>query len=284
MFLSPRRAGDRTTATSLTASIPFLSSSRSFFQPVKRTAVKTCFPLSSSFIFFVTLARTYLRLNQVTRSRRLPVIATPHGRGGRGKRSRRFFSREKLTRNDPTNHSLFSSLSVPLLSAPRAPCFYHGSLPSFLYLSRWCVSLVTGNVATNELKRNFEEGRKRCHFHPRYSTISSDMEDLRDGSRNRLWSGNVTPLPPSSLTPCIFPPPCTFPFYGQKGQGEGDKTIRLSQENMDPFLCSPMLLPLLNFRPTFLHDFSRNICFSRYRTGKRNGFLFSISAIRRRIN
>lgn len=70
MFLSPRRAGDRTTATSLTASIPFLSSSRSFFQPVKRTAVKTCFPLSSSFIFFVTLARTYLRLNQVTRSRR----------------------------------------------------------------------------------------------------------------------------------------------------------------------------------------------------------------------
>lgn len=277
MFLSPRRAGDRTTATSLTASIPFLSSSRSFFQPVKRTAVKTCFPLSSSFIFFVTLARTYLRLNQVTRSRRLPVIATPHGRGGRGKRSRRFFSREKLTRNDPTNHSLFSSLSVPLLSAPRAPCFYHGSLPSFLYLSRWCVSLVTGNVATNELKRNFEEGRKRCHFHPRYSTISSDMEDLRDGSRNRLWSGNVTPLPPSSLTPCIFPPRVPFHFTGRRGRGRGTKRSDYRKKTWIPF-SAPLCFCLFSifaqpFSTIFLEIFvSRDIVrgketdfFSRYR-------------------
>lgn len=111
-------------------------------------------------------------------------------------------------------------------------------------------SLVTENVATNELKRNFEEGRKRCHFHPRYSTIS-DMEDLRDGSRNRLWSGNVTP-PPLSLSLCpSFRPSLTpltkyiyiyfllvfVPFRFTGGRGR-DKTIRLSRENSGPPLFS----------------------------------------------
>lgn len=33
-------------------------------------------------------------------------------------------------------------------------------------------------------------------------------------------------------------------------------------------------LPFLNFRPTFFHDFSRNICFSRHRTGEKKRIFF----------
>lgn len=209
------------------------------------TAVKTsCFPLSLSFLL------VYPR-------NRESEIATPRGK-------------EKLTtkRFDEQPSFSFLSNSTPSLSL----CFTLFPLPtaSFLYIylhahTHTCIhiddvcSLVTENVATNELKRNFEEGRKRCHFHPRYSTIS-DMEDLRDGSRNRLWSGNVTPPPDLSLTPLTYihiyisSSKIFVPFRFTRGRrGQNDPIIARKHGPSPPPLFSNVF------------DFLRNqsICFAK---------------------
>lgn len=121
------------------------------------------------------------------------------------------------------------------------------------------------------------------------------MEDLRDGSRNRLWSGNVTPppSPPSpyaSLTPRIFPPRVPFRFTRGRGSGRNDPIIARKHDPFHLSLLPPFPFPFSQFSPNVLfrvvsrkidfyyyYYFSRNICFSRYRTGKKRDF-FSISA------
>lgn len=261
MFLSPRRTGDRYQPRRFNP-LPVVSSF--VFQPVKRTAVKTCFlvPLSSSLI--PRYARTNVPTAQPEST--LPVIATPHGRGARGPGASL-----SLVKNWPETIQRTARSFLRSLFLPRLPSF----LPSFLsLLSRWCVSLVTGNVATNELKRNFEEGRKRCHFHPRYSTISSDMEDLRDGSRNRLWSGNVTPLPPPFYAPYISSS-CTFPFYGEGAEGGDGGTKRSDYRKKTWIPSSPSSAPFSQFSPNvFPRFFSKYLLLATPYRRKETDFFF----------
>lgn len=283
MFLSPRRAGDRTTATSLTASIlPVVFSF--VFSTGKTDRGENLLP---SF-FFVYLLR-YARTNVPTAQPSHPESAA----SGYRDTSRKRWPGQKVPAlllswkidqkrsNEPL--ALFFAICSTPLRSPRS--LFLPRFPSFLFIPIPMMCLPRYRQCRNEwVEAEFRGGPQTMSLPPEI------LDDIIGHGGSSWWIKESSMVWKRNSSPSLFPyalyisSSCTFPFYGQKGQGEGDKTIRLSQENMDPFLCSPMLLPLLNFRPTFLHDFSRNICFSRYRTGKRNGFLFSISAIRRRIN
>lgn len=96
-----------------------------------------------------------------------------------------------------------------------------------------------------------------------------------------VWKRNS---PPSSLLrPVYFLLVYLSVLRGRgRGWGWGDKTIRLSQENMDPFLSflrSLFSIFAQRFSTIFLEIFASRDTVPE----KKNGFFFSISVIWRRI-
>lgn len=101
-------------------------------------------------------------------------------------------ARARFFLRDPTSPLLRPLVPFVPSTRPASTPFFRGT---FLFrqflLYPEDVSPSLPRMSPTSSSGILEEGRKRRHFHPRYSTIS-DIENHRDGSRNRLWLGNAT--------------------------------------------------------------------------------------------